>query len=283
MKKLILMAIVLIANIGTAAVHADDRHYSVQLWSVRDRLDTDFEGTLKQLAAMGFEGVEFAGKYGGMEDNPKALKAMLDRLHLKATGAHVRYHNFSPEEAKKWRDFFLTIDCRYLINPMDERAWDPERIDEFVAEMNRLAKELKPYGLHIGYHNHYHEFAPFKGETFWDYIVQHVDKDVVLEMDVGWVNYAGYNPAEFMKKYPGRTPFVHYKGNLPENAPKTAKPFIGEDTINWPELITATKLYGGTQWYTVEQEDTPPGMTSLDALNRSFTGLKKVIATMDDN
>ena len=65
----------------------------VQLWSVKEDLQKDFKGTIKALAAMGFEGVEFAGEFGEFADDPAALKRFLQQNNLEASSAHVHFKN----------------------------------------------------------------------------------------------------------------------------------------------------------------------------------------------
>jgi sugar phosphate isomerase/epimerase len=96
---------------------------SVQLWSIKDDVAKDFEGTLKQLKAMGFQGVEFAGVFGAYEKDPKGLKAFLDKTGLKASAAHVHFDKLSPANFDATVAFYKAIDCNYLIIPMDERAF----------------------------------------------------------------------------------------------------------------------------------------------------------------
>lgn len=280
MKAMIktIMLVALMAVISPAM--AGKMNYSVQLWSVRDAVEKDFKGTLKALADMGFDAVEFAGNYGGMEDDPAALKAFLDSIGLEASAAHARMHTYNDEEFDKWAKFFKAIGAKYIINPMDSRSWHPEQVAGFSEELNSLAERLKPYGLYTGYHNHAQEFAAFEGATFWDYVAKNTNEEVVLQLDVGWVHYAGFDPSVFVKRYKGRTITTHLKANLPKGAPEDALPIIGQDTLNWKKLLKSYKKYGGTIWYTVEQEEYPNGMSSLEAVEASFKGLKAIVAEL---
>src|SRR3712207_5432916 len=99
---------------------------AVQLYSVRDACSKDFDGTLKQIAEMGFEGVEFAGYHKYAED-PEGLRKKLDELKLKAAGTHIRAEAFGPDKLKKTIAFHKTIGCRFLIVPGDKRFTDPDK------------------------------------------------------------------------------------------------------------------------------------------------------------
>src|SRR5690554_7215191 len=100
-KYLKTVSLALITSASVSAFAADvaptSPQLSVQLWSIKDAVSEDFEGTMKKLAAMGFQGVEFAGNFGPYANDPKGLKAFLDKVGLKASGAHVGFDKMSPE------------------------------------------------------------------------------------------------------------------------------------------------------------------------------------------
>ena len=142
-----------------------------------------------------------------------------------------------------------------------------------VVDLNRLAAKLAPMGMQIGYHNHEKEFDSFEQTTFWDYIATHTDENVVLQQDVGWTTYAGKDPVEYVKRYPGRPLTTHYKVKLPDEV-QGKQPLIGQDTIDWSSLIEANMTVGGTQWLVVEQEEYPNGLKPLEAVKISKQGLE---------
>ncbi|MFT4937726.1 MAG: sugar phosphate isomerase/epimerase [Paraglaciecola sp.] len=245
---------------------------SVQLWSVKDEVKADITSTLNAIRSMGFKGVEFAGEFGEFSDKPKDLKALLDKLNLKVSGAHVHFDKLNAQNFEKTVDFYQTLGCSKLIIPYDERAFDPKGVKEVVAQLNELSTKLAPFGMQVGFHNHWAEFNEFEKSTYWDYIAKSTNKDVILQLDVGWVTYAGKDPVEYVRRYPGRTVITHYKVKLPEGTlGKT--PIIGQDTIDWANLIKANIRVGGTQWLVVEQEEYPNGLSPLEAVAMSKKGL----------
>ena len=250
---------------------------SVQLWSIKDSVAADFEGTLKKLKAMGFDGVEFAGVFGAYEKDPKGLKAFLDKTGLKASGAHVGFDKLSPENFDATVAFYKAINCHYLIIPMDQRAFTTEGAKEVAADLEAVQKKLAAHGMHTGYHNHKPEMLGELGKTPWDVIGKHTSQDVILQQDVGWTEVAGKNPIDFVKAYPGRTITTHYKAAAPDEGNKE-DPIIGKDTTDWKALIEANKTIGGTLWLVVEQEVYPEGMTPMQSVEASLKGLQKIIA-----
>lgn len=282
-KKLKVFAMALITSCSAATFATDtaptNPQLSVQLWSVKDDVAGDFKGTLKKLAAMGFQGVEFAGNFGPYADDAKGLKKFLDRLGLKASGAHVGFDKFSPDVFDKTVAFYKAIDCRYLIIPMDKRAFTPEGAKEVAADLEAIQAKLKPHGMYTGYHNHKPEMLGEPGATPWDVIGKGTSTDVILQQDVGWTEVAGKDPVEFVKSYPGRTITTHYKAAAPEEG-NSEHPIIGQDTTDWKSLIIANRTVGGTLWLVVEQEAYPKGMTPMQSVEASLKGLQKIMAQM---
>jgi sugar phosphate isomerase/epimerase len=272
-----------ITSVSLSAMAADvaptSPQLSVQLWSVKDNVAKDFEGTLKKLKAMGFQGVEFAGNFGAYANDPKGLKAFLDKTGLKASAAHVPFEKLNAENFDATVAFYKAIDCKYLIIPMDMRAFTTDGAKEVAADLAAIQTKLTPHGMHTGYHNHEGEMLGKMGETPWDVIGTNTTKEVVLQQDVGWTEVAGKDPIAFIKAYPGRTITTHYKASAPKPG-NTEHPIIGQDTTDWKALIEANKTYGGTLWLVVEQESYPEGMTPMQSVEASLKGLQKVISDM---
>lgn len=281
--KALTMAALTMTTYGNLSMAADvaptSPQLSVQLWSVKDAVAQDFEGTLKQLKAMGFQGVEFAGNFGAYANDAKGLKAFLDQTGLKASAAHVPFEKLSAANFDATVAFYKAIDCKYLIIPMDKRAFTTEGAKAVATDLAAIQKKLAPLGMHTGYHNHEGEMLGEMGQTPWDVIGTHTASDVVLQQDVGWTEVAGKDPIAFIKAYPGRTITTHYKASAPKPG-NPEHPIIGQDTTDWKALINANKTYGGTLWLVVEQESYPEGMTPMQSVEASLKGLQKVISEM---
>jgi len=255
---------------------------SVQLYSVRYDVKDDFKGSLKAIAEMGFEGVEFAGDYGPYQDDPKALKAFLSSLGLQASGVHIKLDDLNTETAAKYFQFYNDLGTKLVIIPIDDRSDDPERIDELIAEMNVLSAMATKAGLTLGFHNHGKEFKAFKDTTFWDHIAQNTERTFSLQLDVGWVNLVGADPIEYVKRYPQRTQTTHYKVRTRDKVgiTPTEPVTIGEDDFDWAKLIETNMRHGDTQWIVVEQEEFPEGLTPMQSVAASKKGLDAIIKKM---
>ena len=137
----------------------------MQLWSVKDTLKNDFHGTLKTLAEMGFDGVEFAGDFGPYSNNPAALKAKLSELGLVASSAHIGFDVLSENTIDSTLLFYKTLGVTTLYVPWDERAWHPEGVKSLVKELTKVSDYATRFDMKIGFHNHNKEFNAFNNNV----------------------------------------------------------------------------------------------------------------------
>jgi sugar phosphate isomerase/epimerase len=247
---------------------------ALQLYSVRNDCKANFDAALEQVAAMGFEGVEFAGYYNYTE-NAAGLAARLKALKLKAAGTHVRMDALRGDALKRTIDFHQAIGCRFLVVPGDQAFTDPEKSKALAEEMNAVAATLKPLGMATGYHNHINEFKTDGGKTFWDLFAERTTKDVILQQDCGWTMAAGQDPAAYIRKYPGRTRTTHFKPTVREGD-TGKKAIFGQDSVDWKPVYEACLTAGGTEWIVLEQEVYPDGKSPMDCTRESLAGFKKM-------
>lgn len=271
--------------VAAAALAAGRRAYaadatpqiSLQLYSVRNDCGKDFDGTLEKVAKMGFAGVEFAGyhSYGG---KPTELRKRLDDLGLKAAGTHIGSGSFRGDALQRTIDFHQAIGCKLLIVPGDGDFTSPEKSKPLADLFNEAAAKLKPLGMACGYHNHTGEFKKDAetGKTWWDLFAERTSQDVVLQQDCGWTATAGLDPAEYVRKYPGRTRITHYKPSVFGPDRDKQKAYIGQDSVDWVAVLKACREVGATEWVTIEQESYPDGKTPLECVEISLAGLKKI-------
>ncbi|MBU2979570.1 sugar phosphate isomerase/epimerase [Alteromonas sp. C1M14] len=250
---------------------------SVQLWSVNDALQEDFEGTLTKLAQMGFDGVELAGRFGPFADDPCALKRCLNNLGLEVSGAHVAIETLDEENQEATVRFYQQLGVDLLIIPYDERAWHPQQVNHFIDDLNRLSTQLARHNMGIGFHNHDKEFGAYKNATYWDYIAENTHQQVALQQDVGWITYAGHNPTLYVNRYADRLPSIHFKACALENAAAHI-PLIGQDSVDWAPLIATTTSLATVPWVVLEQEVYPCGLTSMQAVSASKKGLDELLS-----
>jgi sugar phosphate isomerase/epimerase len=276
-KNTILLAL-LAAAAGTQAA-APAQRIGLQLWSVKDEIKQDFEGTLAKISQLGFQGVEFAGEFGPYKDNPAGLKAFMDKQRLQCAGAHMHFDALAAARFEATTAFYRTLGCTSLVISMDKRGASTEQSAEMSKELGTLQGKLAAKGMRIGYHNHAQEMAGAVGSTPWDVIARNTPRGAIMQQDVGWTTFAGKDPVAYVNKYPGRTVTTHYKAKFVEGA-SGGTPIIGQDKTDWAGLTRAVRKVGGTEWIIIEQEEYPNGMGQLETVAASMKGLRQVLDSL---
>lgn len=262
-----------------APQHTEPR-LAVQLWSVKGEIRRDFDGTLAEIARLGFQGVEFAGQFGPYRLDPAGLKSVLDKHGLQCAGAHVMPAQLAPQRVDATISFYRTLGCTNLVVPSDPRGALPDQSAALARDLAALSTMLAAQGMRIGYHNHAPEMAGPVGGTPWDLIAQGTPPQVILQQDVGWTVFAGKDPVAYIRRYPGRAVTVHVKAKLAPGA--AGQPIIGRDRADWAALVRAVRETGATEWIIVEQEDYPSGMGELESVAASLVGLTEAMSRVTD-
>ena len=241
----------------------------LQLYSVRKDCERDLPGTLKAVAKMGYDGVDFAGYYGY---EAKEIRSMLDDLGLKTCGGHLGLDTLLGDELKRTVEFQRILGNKYLIVPglPESRRNSRAAWAETAALFNEIAGKLEPDGMLTGYHNHAVEFTPMDGEMPWDTFFGNTRKEVIMQLDMGNALHGGADPVPFLEKYPGRAITVHLK----EYSKTNNKALIGEGEVRWDDVFRLCETIGGTEWYIVEQESYayPP----LECVDRCLKALREM-------
>lgn len=229
----------------------------LQLYSVRQLLPKDFDGTLHQLRAAGYEVVEAAGYY----NKPAAeWRRAMDQAGLRCVSSHHPLAMLKPQ-LDQLIEYGHNIGLEYIICSWAGMHRDPARKGElnlddwrWVAdEFNKIGEKVKAAGMQFGYHNHTPEFGTEGGVLFMDELLQRTDpKLVAFEMDCGWVSAAGHNPVTFLKRSPERFPLLHVKDMTKNAEGKWHSVVMGHGVVDYrPILSAATAL----KYYFVEQEE----------------------------
>ncbi len=249
---------------------------AVQLYSVREDCAKDLLGTLKAIAEMGYEGVEFAGYYNY---SAQELRKMLDDLGLKVAGTHTGLNTLLGDELPKTIEFNQTLGNQFLIVPWIGEEWRKTKDDWLrLADLfNELAEKVKPEGMLVGYHNHHFEFQPIDGEMPWDIFFSATKPEVVMQLDTGNAMHGGVSADEvvnILKRYPGRAKTVHLK----EFSSTNPKAILGEGEVKWREVLTVCSEIGGTEWFIIEQETYayPP----IECVRRCLANLRAILAEL---
>ena len=183
---------------------------ALQLYSVRGDIEKDMDAALAQVKAIGFDYVEFAGYYG---KSAEEVKALLNKHGLECVSVH-QTHGLFLEEPEAAVSFLQTIGAKYSAVPWmgKEKHKGSDEFEKTVADFKKIGQLLKDGGITLLYHNHDFEFESFEGKFLLDWLYESVPSELLqTEVDTCWVKYAGYDPAEYILKYSGRSPVVHLK------------------------------------------------------------------------
>jgi len=225
---------------------------ALQLYSVREDCEKDLPGVLKQVAEMGYDGVEFAGFYGYSADD---LKKLLDGNGLLCAGSHTGLDALLGDAFEETVALNKTLGNRFLIVPGlgKEYCNSLEAWAKTADIFNELAERAAACEMRVGYHNHHMEFQQMDGQYPWDVFFSRCREDVVMQLDTGNARYAGVDVSPFIERYPGRAVTVHLKEwtEDPDGA------VIGQGQVPWDTIFRLCETIGGTEWYIVEQEVYP--------------------------
>ncbi len=223
---------------------------ALQLYTLRDQAKEDFVGMLREVAAAGYEAVEFAG-YGGM-DAP-ALRALIDELGLRAVSSHVGYQRFTQEPEAVIGEL-QTLGCSYAVVPgLPQEVRNAESVPGLVEQFNAWGAQCRAAGLRYGYHNHAWEFEPLGDSTMFDLIAEGTDPGLVdLQIDVFWALVGGRDPVALVEALSGRVPTLHAKEMA--RAGEELDTTVGDGVTDWAGILPAATA-AGTEWLIVEQED----------------------------
>uniref|UniRef100_A0A7C5UXJ7 Sugar phosphate isomerase/epimerase n=1 Tax=Ignisphaera aggregans TaxID=334771 RepID=A0A7C5UXJ7_9CREN len=260
---------------------------ALQLYSLREDLQKRFNDVLREIADIGFEGVEFAGFYGR---DPNELRETLYKIGLDVAGAHIPIQAFSESEIDKTISFNAVLGNRYLIIPGLPEEMRRTKNDwiRFSELLNNLAKKLSQYKMKIGYHNHAVEFIPVEDEHPWDIVFNRTSTDVIMQLDIGNALSAQIENSDIIdvvKRYRGRAITVHAKEYSKKKAielkdiHKGFEVVIGEGDVQWIDILKVLKDYGGTEWIIVEQE-TYPYKPPIESIKRSFNNLRDILSIL---
>jgi sugar phosphate isomerase/epimerase len=202
---------------GRSAIAAPAIKPGVQLYTLRDVMADNVEGTLEQLVAMGYSEVETHTYYGL---SPAEMRAMLDRVGLAAPAAHVGSGALQ-QDLDSVIESAATLGHAYVFCP-HPGGLPYQTLDDYRAMgefFDGVGARFREAGITFGYHNHQFEFEPVDGEIPLFAMLDNADpQNLVLEMDLFWTVDGGYDPVEVIRRYPGRIPAYHVKDRTLDGA-----------------------------------------------------------------
>lgn len=243
----------------------------IQLYSVRDDIKADYEGTLAKVAEMGYTGIEAAsyndGKFYGL--SPEEFKKSIEDVGMEVLSSHIAHPLAENPVDTDWEAVWTWWDTaikahkdagmKYIVAPWMPTPATLEVLQAYCDYYNQIGEKCNEAGIRFGYHNHNFEFTEIEGELMYDYLLNNTDPaKVFFQMDVYWVGEGGKDPVEYFNNYQGRFELLHIKDekelglsgkvdfeNIFNNADKSGAKYM----IVEVERYTGTPLEGVEESY----------------------------------
>ncbi|WHY68206.1 sugar phosphate isomerase/epimerase [Neobacillus sp. SuZ13] len=256
--------------------------------------------TMKKVSELGYHAVEVSQIPMTAENVAELRRASVD-FDIKIAALSAALEPMLPgapgetltNDFEKIVNDCKTLDCNFLrigMLPLTCMG-HKDRIMDFIEKAEAMAHRLAEHGIELYYHTHHLEFQKYDGEYLLDIIKNNTTK-LGFELDVHWIQRAGVNPVEFVKKYAGRISLIHLKdyriGQMDidkvdfSDLSKFMQVFT--NTIEFAELgegnldikaITEAGLESGAQYFLVEQDDTY-GRDPFDCLETSAKHMREL-------
>jgi len=217
---------------------------ALQTYTVREQMATDFEGTIRRVAAIGYGALETTFEIPGTTWNKAA--SLFRELGLRVPAAHTPLP--LGQSQGPVLDFADQMGLSYLVSmhgPNDFKHID--QIRRICDQYNQAAAVAAQHGLALAYHNHWWEFEMVEGRLAFDVMLEYLDPAVGFEVDTYWVQTAGHDPAAVVQRLGERAPLLHIK-----DGPATVEdPMVaaGQGTMDFHAIVAAAS---GAQWLIVE-------------------------------
>ena len=247
---------------------------AVQMYTLREESEKDFAGTLKKVAELGFDGVEFAG-YGGL--TAKEVKSLLDELGLQAAASHVPLEQLETNLSQVIEDMKI-LGSKYIVCPYlmpDRRSEQDYRA--LISLLNQVGETCQREGMTLCYHNHDFELERLAdGRMALEAIFEDTSIDhVSAEFDIYWLTKAGEKPVEWINRYKNRTPLIHLKDMTIDEEQFFAE--LGTGGVDLESVLNVGEE-AGVEWWVVEQDMSR--RTPLESIEISINYLKSKLPTL---
>lgn len=260
--------------------NALDLPLGLQLYSVRDLLPKDYDGTLKQLAAIGYQEVEAAGFFN---HSAIEVKKAMNEAKLRCVSAHYSLKALLAQPDATIQ-FGKDLGLEYIVcsspwfkdpsrvkDPGSRAARESMTLDDWkwnAEQFNRIAEQINVAGVRFAYHNHTPEFRSENGVMFYDELLRLTDPAKVhMELDCGWAAVAGQKPADLLTRYRDRIKMLHVKDFklTPSTTPATAPPSteLGHGTIDYRPIFAAARKADIKHLFVEQEEFDMPPMEAL--------------------
>ncbi len=226
----------------------------LELYSVRDELARDLTATVRGVAKMGYEVVEFYSPYQQWTlDYAREVRKLLDELNIRCLSTHNGRNGLEGDGLKKAIELNQILGSTSIVMASAGRVTTQDDWKRVADTLTAAAETLKPLRMRSGFHNHQLEFTEKDGFRPMPFLAANTPSDVTLQFDVGTCMEVGYDPLAWIKANPGRIRSLHLK-DWGAGADRGYKVLFGEGDTPWKALLDAAEATGGAEVYLIEQE-----------------------------
>src|SRR5215470_1688960 len=226
----------------------------LELYSVRKELQRDPQATVRAVAKMGYQGVEFYAPYfDWSEEETKQMRKLLDELGIRCFSTHNDSSFMNAENIDRARDKNLILGSKYVVMASSQPGAGLDGWKVVADALNFAAEKLEASGLKAGYHNHQPEFTTVDGRRPIEILAKNTRPSIMLQLDVGTCLEAGGDPVAWIRGNPGRIRSLHCK-DWSRDPTKNYEVLFGEGSADWKGIFAAAESIGGVEYYLVEQE-----------------------------
>ena len=210
-------------------------------------LTTNPAVNLAGLANCGFQNIEFSGAVGRYHAHTaETLAPLAGAVGIDVPSIGVSLNDLKTNLAGVIRDA-QAYGAEYArFSPPGN--WSLADFSREAKELNEIGKNLAPYGIKVGIHNHQSEFQTVEnGVTGYDILLRETDPEfITMEIDIGWSVSAGADTVELFQTYPGRFELLHFRDLTDLDVPGVFSP-VGEGAMDLAEVFAHYSL-GGVEY-----------------------------------
>jgi sugar phosphate isomerase/epimerase len=226
----------------------------LELYSVRDELAKDPQGTVRAVAQMGYQCVEFYDPYFHWTDaQAKEMRKLMDELGIRCYSTHNNEDYFDADKITRASELNKILGSKYMVLAWSDPKPNADGWKMMADKLNKAADQLASSGLKPGYHNHDAEWRPVEGVRPMEILAKNTQPSIMLQLDVGTCIEAGSDPVAWIRSNPGRIHSLHLK-DWSHDPAKAYKVLFGEGDAKWKDIFAAAESVGGVEYYLIEQE-----------------------------
>jgi sugar phosphate isomerase/epimerase len=244
----------------------------LELYSVREELKKNPDDTIRAVAKMGYQAVEFYAPYfDWTAAQAKQMRQLMDDLGIKCYSTHNDEDFFSAKNIDHTRELNVILGCRYVVQAWSDPKPTLDGWKTLADNLNSVADKLAPSGLKVGYHNHDAEWKPVEGKRPIEVLAKETKPSIMLQLDVGTCLEGGGDPVAWIRANPGRIHSIHCK-DWSRDPAVGYKTLFGEGVADWKGIFTAAESVGGIEYYLIEQEGSR--YSELETARRCLEGFR---------